>query len=197
MRQGLGAAAVCRAAGAQHAAPARARARAAPRLVRRAGLSAARALQGQRFVPFFPPAAPPLLPTHSLLGPGMPSMVTGVVISKQVTCVCDLGYYGTFRPSRPSLSNPVERSNDGVWCRSSGPVPELQHAGERVRGGRVPQRRHLLARRRPLQLLLRAGVQRYAAPALRSHGSGPFESFDSPVSLSECENVNVTFVRPL
>ncbi|XP_049888024.1 protein crumbs [Pectinophora gossypiella] len=41
---------------------------------------------------------------------GMPSMVTGVVISKQVTCVCDVGYYGAagLSPNCTTLENACE-----------------------------------------------------------------------------------------
>lgn len=67
-----------------------------------------------------PPA--PARCTHSLLAAGVPSMVAGVVISKQVTCVCDPGYYGTYRPPRPSLWS-AARAN-GVRCAGApGPAP--------------------------------------------------------------------------
>lgn len=44
-------------------------------------------------------SAPPALPA------GLPGMVAGVMVTKQVICVCDLGYYGTLFILYISIAN--------------------------------------------------------------------------------------------
>lgn len=123
-------------------------------------------------------------------------MVTGVVISKQVTCVCDLGYYGTF------CSTFVALPSDTVVVRPACVSQELPAPPRTAARWRTRARRACASTEPPA----RWGTTTSTAPARRATKVRPRFSYGrvyvrtkAPgrplVLIIRLLHVNVIFVR--